>query len=804
MRQILLLFLTILFCQRNFSQELFEVNGKVVDAKTKLPLSFSNIRVAESTLGTAANKDGQFNLKLKPGNYNLIASYIGYVSDTINIQLNLNATGISFALLETKINLAEVVVTPGINPALEIIRKAIHKKNERKQKILSYEFDSYTKGLIRTEEDIRGGRGSISMSIGSGDSSELKISGILENQSKGFFKKPDNFKEIILARKQSANFPSSINTLTGGRLIQNFYDDDVSFFNRDIPGPIADDALDYYDYYLEEKIGIDTSTVFKIYMRTIKPFDPGFEGYIFIFNHSFQLAKVDFQLNRAANIGGLFDTVNVFQQFSNFDSLSMPVDYRLFIEANYLGLAKLGFELNTILYDYKINHPLDEEIFNKAIITVLPDADKKDSLYWQNITTIPNTSEEEAAYTRIDSLKNLPRDFWEEFSILSSRVQLSDNISVSAPLSMYHFNPVEGNAVDFGFFLDNLLDERFNASMNLSYGFSDKKVKSDFSFRYLLGDYRTTTINFNAFNRLNILFAESDNYNDLTSTLLALLSKYSFRNYFYSKGFSLGISGEVTPILQIGLQFENRHDRSAVNRSDFSFFAKDKSYQVNSAVDDLKMNIITASFKLDPRKYVEDGLYRRRVTMGKFYFTLLGSISYSSPDFLKSEADFKKYELTFFSSINSFGSTKLDLKLYGSYNDGDMPYQLLYSMPGNFDLAFKNFSFRTLKVNEVLSDRVLSLNLEYNFRDELLKIAGIPGVQDWGIQLTTFINAFYSKPGSSTKLNPLFKSAEYLLPFYEAGFSIGHVLVPIQIEFAWKLNHRDGNNFRVGLNAFVF
>ena len=241
-----------------------------------------------------------------------------------------------------------------------------------------------------------------------------------------------------------------------------------------------------------------------------------------------------------------------------------------------------------------------------------------------------------------------------------------------------------------------------------------------------------------------------------------------------------------------------------MNSSDFSFFAKDKSYQVNSAVDNLKMNILTASFKFDPRSYIEDGLYRRRVTMGKSYFTVEGSFSYSNPGFLRSEADFRKFDLTFGGTISSFGSTKLDAKIYGCYTDGDLPYQLLYSIPGNFDLAFKNSSFRTLNINEVLSDRVLSLNLEYNFRDELFKIAGIPGVQNWGIQLTTFVNAFYSNPSQSIKQNPLFKSKDYLLPFYEAGFSIGHVLVPIQFEFAWKLNHRDANNFRFGLNAFVF
>jgi hypothetical protein len=539
-------------------------------------------------------------------------------------------------------------------------------------------------------------------------------------------------------------------------------------------------------------------------MTTINHSDPGFEGNIYIISNTFDLAKVNLQLNRAANVGGLFDTVNVFQQFSVFnDTIAMPVDYRLFVNANYLGLVRFGFEINTILYDYKINNQFEDDIFNKAIVTVLPDADKKDSSYWLNIQTIPSTSEEESAYKRIDSLKNVPKTFWDDFSILSSRIYLSDNFSVSAPISMYHFNPVEGHALDYGLFLTNFLDERLNSSLYFSYGFSDKKFKTDFSLQYLLGNYRTAAINFNTFNKAKILFGESDNYNELTSTLLALLSKYNYRDYYYSKGFSLGISGEVLPILRLGAGFENFYDRSAANNSDFSFFAKDKKYDVNKAIDNLKVNAITAHFKIDFRDFIEDGYYRRRVNTGKTFFTLEGKMMFSISSFLKSDAYFEKYELTFYGNIKSFKTSRLDYKLYGFYNRGKLPFQLYYAVPGNFDLASKSFSFRTLKVNEVISDRAFTFNLEYNFSDELFKLLSVPGLKDWEIQFNTFFNVLYTNPTGGAKINPLLQSKSYLHPFYETGFSIGHVLVPIQIEFAWKLNHRDGNNFRIGLNAFI-
>ena len=437
--------------------------------------------------------------------------------------LDQNLYNINFALIQTKVDLEEVVIKPGENPALEIIKKAIDKKNLRNLQIQNYEVEAYTKGIIRTTEDISASSNSIGVGLGGSDTTELIISGILENHSKGYFKQPDSFKEIILARKQSANFPPTINTLTGGRLIQNFYENDVNFLGRDLPGPISDDALSYYYFYIEKILAQNDRKIYQIHMEPDNSADPGFVGKIFISDSTYDLVKVDLLLNRAANTGGLFDTVNVYQQFDEYSGIYLPVDYRLFVKANIFGLVRIGFELNTILFDYQINQEIPENTFNKAIVTVVPEADEKDSTYWQTTPTIPNTVEEEIAYHRIDSVENVPKKFLDDFSFLNTRISLSDNISVSAPLGMYHFSRVEGHALDFGVFVDDAFNRRFNSSLKLSYGFSDKKFKQDFSAGYLLGKYRTWEVDFKAFNRLKVLFGESDNYGELFSTFVTLI-----------------------------------------------------------------------------------------------------------------------------------------------------------------------------------------------------------------------------------------------------------------------------------------
>ncbi|MDH3269187.1 MAG: DUF5686 and carboxypeptidase regulatory-like domain-containing protein, partial [Ignavibacteria bacterium] len=716
--KIIYLIIAVLLISNNIFSQTFVLSGQIVDAQSGESLSYGNVRVLNTTLGTAANTNGDYELKLSPGEYSLVASYIGYYSDTISVNLNKDLKSINFTLKKTEILLPDIVIRPGENPALDIIRKAIEKKNERNEKLNTYEFEAYTKGMVRTTDEISARGRTVSAGIGAGDDSvDLKITGILENQSKGYFKKPDQFKDVIIARKQSANFPPTINVVTGGRLIQNFYEDDIRFFGSKLPGPISDDALDYYYYYLERVVMMDDRKVYKLFLSPENSDDPGFVGNIFINDSTYELIQVDLELNRSANIGGIFDTISIFQQFSSYDGIYMPADYRLFMKGNFLGLARFGFELNTILYDYKINLDLSDDVFSKAIVTVLPDADKKDSLYWTSAQTVPNTTEEESAYNRIDSLQRLPFSFWDQFSWLSTRTYFSENFSINGTLNSWRFNSVEGFTPRLGFYLEDYLDQRLNSSLNLAYGFSDERFKIDFGFEYLLGDYRTTSINFDIYNSIKELFGTSDDYTDLTASLLALFNKQEFRSYYYSTGFKFDFESEVFPVLDLSVGFLTHKDKDAYTNTQYSFFRKDKDYPQNPPIYETGINALTAGFKLDFRDYIEDGYFRRRTFGGDTYTIFSGDITFSNKDLLNSDLDYTTYHLYIDNFTRSFRSTFFNLEMFGMYNVGTLPYQNMYALPGNLQWLAKPFSFRTLRVNEIFGERVVTLFFEYNFRD---------------------------------------------------------------------------------------
>ena len=352
----LFFFLTIISAQQ------YRLKGKIYDSETGNSLSFANLRIQNTFRGTSSNSEGEFEIKLEEGDYNIISSYIGFISDTIRVKIP-HDDYIEIKLKPVTINLPEVTVFPGENPAEQIIRKTIASKNKRKDNLRDYSFTAYTKTIVKTTKDLSQKRES-EFTVTALDTGQLKITALLENESKGYFKFPDYYKDVIIARKQSENLPPAANIIAGGRVLVDFYNEEIELVREPLTGPIADDALDYYYYIIDDTLAIDNSNVFKINFEPIDKSDPGLIGELYIKDRSFDLIKVMTGITEAANPMGLFDDFVVIQQYAQFDDkIYLPVDFRFTLEGNFLGIAKFGFELNSIFNSYEINTGIKDDFF---------------------------------------------------------------------------------------------------------------------------------------------------------------------------------------------------------------------------------------------------------------------------------------------------------------------------------------------------------------------------------------------------------------------------------------------------------
>lgn len=789
---ILLIFPLLIFPQQ------YKITGKITDEENNA-LPYSNLRIEGTLKGTSANEDGIYFLKLDKGKYKFIVSFIGYKSDTALIDL-IKDTTVNFNLIRTSVVLKQVTVLPGENPAEALLAKAIDYKKARKRKLNEYEYHAFTKILIKTNQEMKATDKSLELSTDN-DSEDVKITGIIENESKGYFRKPDNFKEIILARKQTANTPSEINIITGARLLKDFYSEEIDFFNRPLKSPLADDALDYYYFIISDTLTRDNTAIFEVTFEPRDTTDKGFKGILLIADKIFALAGLKVYVNKHGLPGGFFDSISVSQQFYSYDDVYMPIDYRLSISGSIFNAIKFAFDINTIFFDYSINNKFILD-FDYATIKVLPEADSRDSLYWLSAQTIPYSTTELEAYRRIDSLTAIKKTFWDNFSLLSPRLEISKKLSINSPLTYYSFNKVSGHLISFNAMLEKVLNRRLNSEIEISYGFNDRKANIGLSAEYKFGTYRTGFVRFKAYDKLYELFGDAISYSKFTSTISSLFYKYDFMDYYYSKGIELYVGGDLLPFMNLSGGIVLRKDESAVNNSDFSFFYRDRKFSANKQIFDGNMNGFKIGINLDFRKYIEDGYDRRRINSNKGYLLLSGELFNSDKDLLNSSISFSTYKVDLKGGIRTFGAAEFHFIAELFYSKGAVPLQMLHALSGNINSVGKSFSFRTINPNEVYGDRCLAIFTEHDFKDELFGL--IPFMKNSRLIFTLHLNAALINISEESRNVLIAEPKLFVHPFVEAGFGIGHLISPFVLEFTWKLNHLNGSNFVVGLNSFIF
>lgn len=108
-------FLTIILCvliEFSFSQQGI-ISGFITDAKTNETLPFVNVRIDGTSIGTTTDIDGKYTLgQLKPGYYNIVASFVGYTTQTFTEVKVTNAkpTTLDIQLQPSEQSLEEVEV----------------------------------------------------------------------------------------------------------------------------------------------------------------------------------------------------------------------------------------------------------------------------------------------------------------------------------------------------------------------------------------------------------------------------------------------------------------------------------------------------------------------------------------------------------------------------------------------------------------------------------------------------------------------------------------------------------------------
>ena len=486
----------LLFTSAMFAQDV-TLSGKITDDKGAV-VPFATVYIKNTTKGTSANSEGEYNINVKKGQYQVQYKAIGYRQESRTIALNINQT-VNVTLKNEDYQLKEVVIRAGgEDPAYAIIRQAIKKRKTYLNEVDAYTCEVYIKGLqklLAAPKKFLGFDVQKATREAGLDSNRTGIVYLSESQSKLSFMRPDNIHEELISSKVSgSNRAFSYNRASDLRV--NFYEnlqDWEGLSNRPLISPIADNALFYYRYKYAGTSIENGETINKIQVIPRRDHDPCFSGYIYIIEDSWRLQGVGLYITKKANIN-FVDTLRVNEEFFPVNGkVWMPASIKFDFTGGLFGF-RIGGYFISLYKDYDINPKLDRKQFAE-VLRITKGVNKKDSAYWEQQRPIPLTLEEVTDYKKkaVLAAKRESKPYLDSLDRENNKINplklLTDGYhhrnrydheyyNFNSIIGSVFYNTVQGLGIDYGGSftkqIDSVNNKYFSVYGKAGYGFSNK------------------------------------------------------------------------------------------------------------------------------------------------------------------------------------------------------------------------------------------------------------------------------------------------------------------------------------------
>lgn len=383
------------------------LKGKVTDKRGEA-LPFATVFVQGTTIGTSANAQGEYQLSLPAGDYQIACQYIGYRQGALSLTLASDQTRThDFQLEEQSLQMKEYVVKASEDPALYIMRKAIDRRRFHLDQISAFQTGIYLKAVLKTRttpDKILGQK--VNKAEAGLDSNGRGILLLLE-QFATYYKQNGKERTVIHSVKESGD-PGGMGVPRFPDVI-SFYENNIFISNQVNPrgfiSPLNDLALSFYEFRLVGDFKEGEHTVYKINVSPKRQYEPLFSGDIYIVDNHWSIHSLDLTVTKKANME-LLDTLRIKQVY-------LPLQSDLWVvkqQVLYPALKILGFDFAgsfvTVYNNQKVNDPAPDSIFNSKVVSEYDrGANKQDSAYWTTLRPVPLLDDEVKDYLEKDSLR---------------------------------------------------------------------------------------------------------------------------------------------------------------------------------------------------------------------------------------------------------------------------------------------------------------------------------------------------------------------------------------------------------------
>ncbi len=414
-----------------------QVTGRVIDSKTREVLDYVNVYYEGKNTGEQTDEEGMFVIKEDSTWKELTITSMGYQTQKVKLKEFGKNKNLTIRLVPEDKTLTGVTVSAKKkrysrknNPAVELMKKVIAKK--RNSDLHAKDYFTYTKyekmtfSLNEVSDKVfeEGEYKRFAFLKDHVEKSPQTGKLILpltvdETLSEIFYRKDPKSEKRVIKGESSKGVTELVNT---GEILTttlkdiftdvDIYENECRLLQYPFRSPIADNAISFYRYYLQDTLFIEQDKVVDVGFLPNNQQDFGFSGHLYILldaDSTFQVRRVELTIPRRSDVN-FVENMLISQDFTELDTgdrIASTNDMMVELQLT-KWLGKFHVQRLTRLTDVSFNE-LPRSLFKniKGDVFREPDAAMHDESFWNDYRQVELSKSESKMDSFLDRLTHI-------------------------------------------------------------------------------------------------------------------------------------------------------------------------------------------------------------------------------------------------------------------------------------------------------------------------------------------------------------------------------------------------------------
>ena len=790
------------------------VYGIVKDADTGDPVPFANVYFKGSTIGVTTDFDGRYRLVSSNRGDTLVFAYMGYGEKIVAIQPGITQE-VNVFLQPSVIQLQELVVVPGENPAWPIMREVIKRKKQHdKRSLEAYEYESYTKIEVDLDNlTERFKRSKViqqatavldSIQVIAGENGRPIMPVFFSEALSRYYVKNNPFvrHEYVIKTKVTGlgltdgTFTSQLIGATYQEY--NFYKNFLTIVKQEFASPIANSWKSIYEYDLIDSMMLGEDYCYRIDFFPKRKHDLAFTGTMWITKEDYALKQIDATIGKKANLN-FIEKLRVQQELMPTGAGPwLPRKTRVLIDiaqpsSESVGLlAKFYASVDKVV----VNKPKPDDFYRFAV--EMDEAVRmSDEAFWEQHRHEKLSQTEINVYNMVDTLKKIPviKTYTDIAKLAYSGYYKAGPIDIGPYPLFLAYNDVEGLRLGFGAETNIDFSNKFILRGYGAYGFQDNRWKYNFGLEHIISRKPWVKTGVTVSREVDPVYL-------LNEPIRGQVAFYSFarmgamRRPFLHDKVEAWLLNPLAKDVNMRTYARYSHLQPLFEFEYYTTPDRDPNRtQRNLTISEAGVEIVWSK----DRKYLINDNYRVSAGYNR-YPTITLRYTLGMKGVLDSDFNYHKVGLRL---VKKFRMGQLGysmLYLDGEYVFGTVPYPILRNHLGNETPFYSPRAYSLMNFFEFVSDHYASATYRHHFNGAImnrvplfkylkLRLFGEARVL-WGGMRQENIDIIVPLYDSNGNLLAPFKSLEEK-PYIELGYGVENILKFIQVNFIHRITGFD-------------